>query len=89
MIACDRVLPASVTAGPQKNEVAKWVFPSGMSKAQATASLKEVIESYPQAGQAGVDLGGWKVAEDALADTGYARFEFKSGIGNFGELLSL
>lgn len=80
---------AYVTAGPTKNQVSKWMFPAGMSSKEAAASLKEVLDSYPQQGQAGVDLGGWIVAEDSLATRGYARYEYKSGIGNFGDSLHL
>lgn len=76
------------TAGPGKNTVPKWVYPKGMSKADAAASLKKALGSYPQAGQAGVDLGGWTFAEDTLSEKGYARLEFKSGIGNFAKFFN-
>lgn len=73
------------TASVDKRSMAKWTFPAGADKAAATASLKEAIAAYPQAGQAGVDLGGWSVAEEA---SGYARYEFKSGIGNFAKFFN-
>ncbi|KAL1500666.1 hypothetical protein AB1Y20_013313 [Prymnesium parvum] len=76
------------TAGPGKNELAKWAFPAGASKSAAAASLREVVEAYPQAGQAGVDLGGWALADGSLADGTYARYEFKSGIGNFAKFFN-
>ena len=76
------------TAGPGKNEVTKWRFPAGTDKAKATTVLREVLDAYPQAGQAGVDLGGWSVAENALSDKGYARYEYKSGIGNFAKFFN-
>jgi len=76
------------TAGPGKNLVAKWVFPSGASGDEAKTQMKAVLTSYPQEGQAGVDLGGWSIAEDALAGNGYARFEYKSGIGNFAKFFN-
>ena len=57
-------------ASTDKNQLAKWKFPAGENAAQAAASLTEVLGAYPQAGQNGVDLGGWTVAEDALADRG-------------------
>eukprot|EP00966_Prymnesium_polylepis_P209290 4848658-Prymnesium_polylepis.1 len=65
--------------------MAKWTFPAGADAAAATTSLKEVIAAYPQAGQAGVDLGGWSLAEES---GGYARYEFKSGIGNFAKFFN-
>merc|ERR1719238_2019892 len=66
----------------------KWTFPAGASKTSATSTLKEVLAAYPQEGQAGVDLGGWSVAVDSLADKGYARREFKSGLGNFARFFN-
>eukprot|EP00967_Tisochrysis_lutea_P137623 scaffold247346_cov28-Tisochrysis_lutea.AAC.1 len=65
-----------------------WKFPAGASKAEVVASLRSVLEAYPQEGQAGVDLGGWAFADDQLASTGYARLEFKSGIGNFAKFFN-
>ena len=47
-----------------------------------------MIDSYPQAGQSGVDLGGWAFADDEIASTGYARLEFKSGIGNLAKFFN-
>ena len=76
------------TSGSGKNTMQKWVFPAGTDKAAAVKSLQEVVSAYPQAGQGGVDLGGWSVAEDALAERGYARYEFKSGIGNFAKFFN-
>ena len=67
------------TEGPAKNNIAAWKFPEGMSKTDAMASLKEVLDAYPKEGQGGVDLGGWSIAEEK---EGYARYEFKSGLGN-------
>ena len=40
------------TAGPPgKNELTKWSWPSGMSRADAAKSLKSVLDAYPQSGQ--------------------------------------
>lgn len=47
--------------------------------------MTSTLSSYPQEGQAGVDLGGWALVEDKLKSEGYARYEFKSGIGNFAK----
>lgn len=49
-------------------------------------TIKEVLNSYPQAGQAGVDKGGWKIAQDF--GRGPARIEFTSGVGPFALLLN-
>lgn len=64
-----------------------WTPPSGSKKADSIASLKKVLEAYPQEGQEKVDLGGWALVEDNF-DSGSARFEYKSGIGNFAKFFN-
>lgn len=71
-----------------KTKIPAWKWPSGMSRDEAVASLKATVEKYPQEGQNGVDNGGWTYAVDQLADTGYARLEFKSGIGKFAKFFN-
>lgn len=61
----------------------QWSPPSGTSKADAVAALRDAINAYPQAGQDGVDKGGWSFAEDDLASSGSARLEFVSGTDGF------
>lgn len=63
----------------------KWTAPSGTD---ASASLKKVIESYPQEGQNKVDLGGWTVVEDGFAPGKVVSIEYKSGIGNFAKFFN-
>ena len=77
------------TAGPDKAKISQWVWPSGMSRADAAASLKSVLAAYPQAGQDGVDGGGWTLTTDTLVDNSFAAFEFKSaGTGNFAKFFN-
>jgi hypothetical protein len=64
-----------------------WSPPSGASKADAIASLKKSLDSYPPEGQNKVDLGGWTVVEDNFS-SGNARLEYKSGLGNFAKFLN-
>jgi len=59
-----------------------------MSRDDAVATLASVVKAYPQEGQNGVDLGGWVFAEDKLASSGYARLEYKSGLGNFAKFFN-
>ncbi len=59
-----------------------------MSRADAVASLQAALKAYPQEGQAGVDLGGWAFADDQLATAGYARLEYRSGLGNFAKFFN-
>jgi len=76
------------TASKDKTKLALWSFPSGTDRTGAVKQVREVLESYPQAGQAGVDAGGWQIAEDALDSDGFVRVEFKSGIGNFAKFFN-
>uniref|UniRef100_A0A7S3NPV2 DUF1499 domain-containing protein n=1 Tax=Aureoumbra lagunensis TaxID=44058 RepID=A0A7S3NPV2_9STRA len=75
------------TASVDKNKIDAWTWPAGTSRTDAIKSLKKTVEAYPQEGQSGVDLGGWSYADGAL-DEGYARLEFKSGIGNFAKFFN-
>jgi len=70
-----------------KNKMAAWSWPSSEDRESALSTLAGVIESYPQAGQDGADMGGWTVAEGSLA-SGNARVEFKSGLGNFAKFFN-
>lgn len=65
----------------------QWTPPSGMKRDDAIASLKSVLEGYPQEGQNQADLGGWTIVEDNFS-AGSARIEYKSGIGNFAKFLN-
>jgi hypothetical protein len=70
-----------------------WTPPPGTKPPDAARALRGAIESYPQQGQAGVDLGGWKVAEPGFLDGspaggGVARIEYTSGVGNFAKFLN-
>jgi len=76
------------TASSDKTAIKAWKFPAGTKKADAVAQLKEALDSYPQAGQEKVDLGGWSYAVDELAGGGYARLEYKSGLGNFAKFFN-
>ena len=76
------------TQSTDKTKMSPWKWPAGASKADAVSQLKAAIDAYPQAGQGEVDLGGYSYAVDTLADKGYARLEFKSGIGNFARFFN-
>eukprot|EP00746_Dinoflagellata_sp_MGD_P030882 gnl/MRDRNA2_/MRDRNA2_173321_c0_seq1.p1 gnl/MRDRNA2_/MRDRNA2_173321_c0~~gnl/MRDRNA2_/MRDRNA2_173321_c0_seq1.p1 ORF type:complete len:277 (+),score=61.33 gnl/MRDRNA2_/MRDRNA2_173321_c0_seq1:76-906(+) len=76
------------TTSTDKTKMTPWTWPSGTSREKAISELKAVLDGYPQAGQEGVDLGGWSVAVDDLADKGYMRLEYKSGIGTFAKFFN-
>lgn len=76
------------TTSTDKNGISPWKPPPGTKRADAAAELKAVIDSYPQEGQDKVDLGGWSYATDELLSSGYARLEFKSGLGNMAKFFN-
>lgn len=60
-----------------------------LSKKDAVKAVRDVINAYPQEGQAKVDGGGWVVAEDDLDSSGTGRVEYKSsGKGNFAKFFN-
>jgi Protein of unknown function (DUF1499) len=67
-----------------------WTPPAGTTPAQASQTVKQVLEGYPQEGYDGVDLGGWKLVDDQFdAAVGkVSRIEVTSGIGNFAKFLN-
>lgn len=72
-----------------KNCIAtKWSPPAGTDAKAAAESLKTIIESYPQAGQNKVDLGGWSVVDGAYAPGSVVSIEYTSGIGNFAKFFN-
>lgn len=58
-----------------------WIAPPSMSSNQAISSIRNVIDSYPQEGQAGVDCNGWLITNDSLDKEGKMALEFKSCVG--------
>ena len=68
-----------------------WTAPSSITNpSQAASEIRNVLNSYPQSGQAGVDCNGWKIVSDKLDDTtdteesyggGLITLEYKSCIG--------
>merc|ERR1711871_1116821 len=71
-----------------KTKMSAWAWPAGTSKTDAAKLLRTALDAYPQEGQDGVDLGGGSYAVDQLTDKGYARLEFKSGIGKFAKFFN-
>ena len=71
------------TASTDKTALKPWTFPG--KKADAVKQLRAALEAYPQAGQNKVDAGGWSFAVDELDKSGYARLEYKSGLGNMAK----
>ena len=76
------------TASQDKTAMKAWAWPASMSRKDAIASLRKNIDAYPQAGQDGVDAGGWSYAVDELDAQGSARLEFKSGLGNMARFFN-
>jgi hypothetical protein len=80
---------ATVTACPSKSQNCirtAWKVPAGSK--DVAGSMLEILNSYPQEGQADVDKGGWTIAEGDLKSSGKTRVEYKSGIGNFARFFN-
>ena len=71
------------TASTDKTALKPWTFPG--KKAEAVKQLRAALEAYPQGGQNKADEGGWSFAVDELDKSGYARLEYKSGLGNMAK----
>lgn len=85
-------IPAAValeSCGPKSHNCIRttWTAPASIAAASEVAkAVREVLDSYPMAGQAGVDCGGWRIANDALLidgeeDSGLMALEYKSCVG--------
>ena len=70
------------TASTDKTALKPWTFPN---KKTAVKELRAALEAYPQGGQNKADEGGWSFAVDELDKSGYARLEYKSGLGNMAK----
>jgi len=60
-----------------------WTAPASLTTSLGvTNAIRDVLNSYPQKGQSGVDCNGWKIVNDALdAEAGMIKLEFKSCVG--------
>jgi Protein of unknown function (DUF1499) len=66
-----------------------WIAPAGTSTKDISKTVGTIFESYPQSGQADVDLGGWTNVEGKLlaGDTS-AKYEYSSGVGKFAKFFN-
>lgn len=60
-----------------------WRPPSTLTKpSEVATAIRDVLSTYPQDGQAGVDCNGWMIVQDNLdEDAGTISLEFKSCVG--------
>ena len=66
-----------------------WTPPASTSKESAISTLREVISTYPQEGQANIDGGGWEYAADDFDTKGLGSIVFKSsGKGNLAKFFN-
>ncbi|GKY97244.1 hypothetical protein MPSEU_000682800 [Mayamaea pseudoterrestris] len=73
--------------GTQNCIYTSWTPPEGVSKSDVVDTIRAVVTSYPQEGQGGVDNSGYTIAQDALADKGTARIEYRN-FGNFAKFMN-
>jgi uncharacterized protein (DUF1499 family) len=77
-------LPAGIAAckpGSKNCIVTTWTAPKGTN---VKATLVKILNAYPQAGQANVDKGGYKI----VSSNSPIKVEYKSGIGTFAKLFN-
>ena len=60
-----------------------WTAPADMKKEQAIRTIQDVLNSYPQNGQGGVDCNGWTIVNDSLSSPSKSsiELEFRSCVG--------
>lgn len=74
--------------GSQNCILTTWTPPKGKDKRSIATAMVNILQSYPQEGQNGVDKGGWKIANGDLVKTGSVSLEYQSGIGPFAFLFN-
>jgi uncharacterized protein (DUF1499 family) len=76
---------STLTCPPRSNNciVTTWTAPAGTKN--VASSLTDILSSYPQAGQADVDKGGWTIVANTANSIAV---EYKSGIGNFAKFFN-
>jgi uncharacterized protein (DUF1499 family) len=76
---------STFTCPPRSNNciVTSWTAPAGTKN--VASSLTDILSSYPQAGQADVDKGGWTIVANTANSIAV---EYKSGIGNFAKFFN-
>ncbi|KAJ1460695.1 hypothetical protein M885DRAFT_508912 [Pelagophyceae sp. CCMP2097] len=85
LLAGDANALEACKAGSNNCFTRTWAAPAA---GVAVGDLRAALDAYPQAGQNGVDLGGFSYAVDSLNDKGYAKLEFTSGLGNFARFFN-
>ena len=62
-----------------------WTAPIDMNKEQAIRTIQDILNSYPQNGQGGVDCNGWTIVNDSLSPLSSSKssiaLEFRSCVG--------
>lgn len=59
-----------------------WTAPKSLTSSEVVQTVRDVLNSYPQNGQAGVDCNGWKIVSDKLdTEAGRITLEYKSCVG--------
>ena len=59
-----------------------WTAPTSLSTSEVVTTIRDVLNSYPPEGQAGVDCNGWKIVKDSLeSEKSIIALEYKSCVG--------
>jgi len=89
MIAANIIRPpanALEACRPKSHNCIRTTFtaPSSVtSSIEVVNAVRDVLNSYPQKGQAGVDCSGWRIVNDSLdnPEVGSIKLEYKSCVG--------
>jgi uncharacterized protein (DUF1499 family) len=84
-------LPAGIITackpGSKNCIVTTWTAPKGGTN-NVKATLVKILNAYPQAGQANVDKGGYKIVSSSSNNSPIIKVEYTSGIGTFAKLFN-
>lgn len=82
-------IPQSATdpcrSGSKNSIRTTWVPKGKVSSKEADALFRSCLAKYPQDGCDGIDIGGWEIVDDRIAEGGSARVEFRSGVGKIAK----
>jgi uncharacterized protein (DUF1499 family) len=74
-------------SGSKNCILTRWTPPPKTNKATIVKTIMDVVQTYPQSGQAGIDSAGYDIVENTLNSKGRARIEYKN-LGNFAKLFN-
>lgn len=86
IIGCDKANALEQCRSKARNCVRTvWTAPASLNKQDAIEIIRDVLNTYPQKGQNGIDCGGWSIVKDSMNSStdeiSSLTLEFKSCVG--------